>query len=151
MCAYMCLWTCNNHFNWPKKLNWSTAQLNGHRQRLYTNTSTSYSVIWLIPICLLSVLHLCCCGWMGGICHIVIFLLLTSQFIRWLLGPWCTGVFSLPSLSFFSSPSLFANSKKTFNRTPTSKKHPFLILKTRKATLLFFKAGQWKEGKDDSS
>lgn len=102
----MCLWTCNNNLNWAHTTkNWidqqpPPSQLSG-RQRLYANTSTSYSPNWLIPICLLSVLHLCCWEWMGGICHIVIFLLLTSQFIRWLLGPWWTWVFSLPSLSFF--------------------------------------------------
>ena len=119
-----CLWTCNNNLNWVHTTkNWidQPSQLSG-RQRLYTNTSTSYSADWLIPICLLSVLHLCCRSWMGGICHIVIFLLLTSQFIRWLLGPWWTRVFSLPSLSFCSSPSLSDNSKKTFNRERGGKK-----------------------------
>lgn len=130
--AWDCLWTCNNNLNWVHTTkNWidQPSQLSG-RQRLYTNTSTSYSADWLIPICLLSVLHLCCCRWMGGICHIVIFLLLTSQFIRWLLGPWWTRVFSLPSLSFCSSPSLSDNSKKTFNRERGKKKE-----KEKKKTL----------------
>lgn len=36
--------------------------------RLCTNTSTSVSVTWLIRISL-CILHLCCRGWMGGICH----------------------------------------------------------------------------------
>lgn len=44
----------------------------------------------------------------------VIFVLLTSQFIRWLLGPWGTRGFSLSSL--FSFSYLSSNSKKTFNR-----------------------------------
>lgn len=131
VCKYLCTYYNSSKWVYMAKSGIDhPPQLSG-RHHLYTNTSTSYSTFWLIPICCVSVFHLCCQDWMGGICHIVIFLLLTSQFIRWLLGPWWTWVFSLSSRSLFSSPYLSANSKKTFNRKTKKINHrkPFLIKK----------------------
>ena len=86
----VCFSTCNNQ----AKLNWSTPL--PYRECLYTNTPAIARFDWFPFVCCLF-LHLCCWGVNGrGICYIVILLLLTSQFIRWLLGPWWARVFSLP-------------------------------------------------------
>lgn len=64
---------------------------------------------------------------MGGICHIVIFLLLTSQFIRWLLGSLeNVGLFiSEPLLSLFLFICQF---KEELKQKPKNKiKQPFRI------------------------
>ncbi len=126
------LWTCNNNLNgvyttknWiDQPPSWVAVSV-----CIPIQAPAIAQIDWFPFVCCL----FCTCAagdeW-GGICHILIFLLLTSQFIRWLLRPWRTWVLSLPSLSFFSSLSLSVNSKKTINRKTTKKERkPFLIIK----------------------
>lgn len=115
-------------------LNWSPAAY--PRTHPHTNTLPSecppafvyqykrwlYRVNWLIPICLSPVLHLCCWEWMAAVCHMLIFLFLTSQFISCLPGPWWMWLFSLASLSFPPPPVL--------HRPPRIQRKPYMWKQT---------------------